>query len=83
MAKSLSLSLSLSLSFSPSPSSSSFSLLATGSGSDEAEKAKQDGGKWPGEPKTSPSSPYLFTTGGAPTATAQIYRIQCGRFCYH
>ena len=27
----------------------------------EAEKAKQDGGKWPGEPKTSPFTSYLFT----------------------
>ena len=34
-------------------------------------------------PKTSPFSSYLFTTGGAPAATAQIYRSQCGRFCCH
>ena len=49
----------------------------------KAEKAKQDGGKWPGEPKTSPFSSYLFTMTGASVAMAQIYRIECGRFCYH
>ena len=42
----------------------------------EAEKAKQDEGKWPGEPGTSPFFSFYFTTTGAPVAMAQIYRIE-------
>ena len=48
----------------------------------EAEKAKWDEGKWPGEPKHPLSSHFLFTMTGAAAATAQIYRIECGRFRY-
>ena len=65
--------------FSPSPSSSSFRswLLALDAG--EAEKAKWDKGKWPGDPKQPPFSSFLFTTTGGLSATTQIYRIECGR----
>ena len=75
-AKSLCLSLSLLL---PPPSRSWLRVQEA----TKAEKAKQDGGKWPGEPKTSPFSSYLFTMTGASVAMAQIYRIECSRFCCH
>ena len=66
-----------------SPSSTSFRSWLRAQGTTEAEKAKQDGGKWPGEPKASLFSSYLFTVTGASAAMAQTYRIECGRFCYH
>ena len=73
---------SFSLFFSLSPFSSSFRSWLRAQDAGEAEKAKQDGSKWPGEPKTSPFSSFLFTMTGAAAATAQIYHIECGRFCY-
>ena len=53
MAKVLFFSLFLSL----SPSSSSFRSWLRAQDAREAEKVKQEGGKWPGEPKT---PPFLF-----------------------
>jgi len=63
-----------------SPSSSSFRSWLRAQDAGEAEKAKRDEGKWPGEPKTTPFSSFLFTATGGSAATARIYRIECGRF---
>ena len=58
-----------------SPSSSSFRSWLCAQDAGEAEKAKRDEGKWPGEPKTTPFSSFLFTATGGSAATARIYRI--------